>query len=80
MIKLDVLSMLEKHNKSKYWLWNQNSVFEGSVTRAQYTEIRMLLEKERAKNSHITLYCIESECIVEREVLGDAKGNVSNII
>ena len=23
MIKLDVLSMLEKHNKSKYWLWKQ---------------------------------------------------------
>ena len=64
----------------RYLNWNQNSVFEGSVTRAQYTEIRMLLEKERAKNSHITLYCIESECIVEREELGDAKGNVSNII
>ena len=23
MIKLDVLSMLEKHNKSNYWLWKQ---------------------------------------------------------
>ena len=23
MIKLDVLSMLKKHGKSKYWLWNQ---------------------------------------------------------
>ncbi|MEG0334705.1 MAG: CRISPR-associated endonuclease Cas2, partial [Akkermansia sp.] len=37
----------------KYLNWNQNSVFEGTITVAQYARIKTILEKTRAENSHI---------------------------
>lgn len=64
----------------KYLFWNQNSVFEGVLTQAQYANVKVLLEKERAPNSHITIYSIESEKLLNREELGTGKGNTSNII
>ena len=64
----------------KYLNWNQNSVFEGNVTRAQYVKIRDILEVQRAPKSHIVLYSMENEKLLTREELGDAQGNVSNII
>ena len=38
----------------KYLHWNQNSVFEGTVTKAQYIEIKHILDQKRADKSHIT--------------------------
>jgi len=70
---------LHKHLK-KYLHWNQNSVFEGSVTKAQYVEIKYILEEKRAEDSHITLYCMENEKLLKREELGIARGNTSNIL
>ena len=63
-----------------YLQWNQNSVFEGTVTKAQYTKIKDILERKRAKNSHIVLYAMENEKLLTREELGDGQGNISNII
>ena len=70
---------LHKYLK-KYLHWNQNSVFEGNVTRAQYVKIRDILEEKRAPKSHIVLYSMENEKLLTREELGNAQGNVSNII
>ena len=64
----------------KHLFWNQNSVFEGNVTHAQFMKIKKLLNDVRAENSHITLYSVESEKLLSREQLGETKGNVSNII
>ncbi len=64
----------------KYLNWNQNSVFEGRVTEAQYAEIRQLLEDKRAPESFITIYSLESETILRREELGSNRGNTSNIL
>lgn len=64
----------------KHLFWNQNSVFEGTVTRAQYKQIQILLNRERAQDSHITLYSMENEKLITREELGDPKGNTSNIL
>ena len=64
----------------KHLFWNQNSVFEGSVTRAQFALIKKLLNDIRAQNSHITFYSIESEKLLHREELGEARGNTSNIL
>lgn len=63
-----------------YLNWNQNSVFEGSVTAAQYAKIFALLESNRVPGSHITLYRVDSENIVKREEIGNSKGNISNIL
>ena len=77
----------EKHNCVKlhkllkrYLNWNQNSVFEGIVTEAQYFIIRQLLEEKRSPESFITIYSLESDKILKREELGGCKGNVSNIL
>ncbi len=64
----------------KYLFWNQNSVFEGNVTQAQFIKIKKLLNDLRSENSHITLYSVESERLLHREELGHAKGCVSNIL
>ncbi len=70
---------LHKHLK-KFLNWNQNSVFEGSVTAAQYMEVKHILNEYRAEKSYITLYSMENEKLLNREVLGEGTGNVSNII
>lgn len=64
----------------KHLFWNQNSVFEGTVTAAQYAKIKHLLNEVRAKDSHITFYIMESEKLLRREELGEEKGNTSNIL
>ena len=64
----------------KYLNWNQNSVFEGTVTRAQYVEIKEILNAKRALDSHISLYSLENEKLLIKEELGAPKGNTSNIL
>ena len=64
----------------KYLFWNQNSVFEGTVTIAQFAKIKQLLNQVRAENSHITFYSLENDKLLRREELGDPKGNTSNIL
>lgn len=69
------------HKQLKRYLnWNQNSVFEGSVSEAQYCEIKKILEEKRSELSHITFYSLESEKLLKREELGEGRGNVSNIL
>lgn len=64
----------------KYLNWNQNSVFEGSVTQAQYVKIKDILETTRVDQSHITIYSLDNEKLLKKEELGSGKGNTSNII
>ena len=64
----------------KYLHWNQNSVFEGIVTKAQYIEIKHILDERRAETSHITFYSMENEKLLKREELGEGQGNTSNIL
>lgn len=64
----------------KYLNWNQNSVFEGTVTVSQYARIKSLLEKERTENSHVVLFSLENDKFLTREELGTPKGNISNIL
>ncbi len=64
----------------KHLFWNQNSVFEGSVTQAQFAKIKKLLNDIRAEDSHITFYSVESEKLLHREELGEPRGNTSNIL
>lgn len=64
----------------KYLFWNQRSVFEGTVTEAQYLEIKHLLEKQRAKNSHIVLYALENDKFLLKEEMGSGAGNTTNVL
>lgn len=64
----------------KYLFWNQNSVFEGSVTQAQYVKIKHILEKTMVEDSHIIIYSMENDKLLTKEELGQPKGCIGNII
>lgn len=64
----------------KYLFWNQNSVFEGSVSDAQFREIKLMLEQKCVPESHISIYTVEHEKFVHKDVIGISKGNTSNIL
>ncbi|HCE42878.1 MAG TPA: CRISPR-associated endonuclease Cas2 [Lentisphaeria bacterium] len=64
----------------KYLFWNQNSVFEGTVSNAQYEEIKCILKDKCVPESHIVLYSMENEKLLNREEIGEGKGNTGNIL
>ena len=64
----------------RYLHWNQRSVFEGSVTEAQLRKVRKTLEEIRADESHIVLYVMENEKLLQRQEMGQGGGIVSNIL
>lgn len=64
----------------KYLFWNQNSVFEGTVSRAQYEEIKYILREKCVPKSHIVLYSMENEKLITKEEIGEGKGNTDNIL
>ncbi len=77
----------ERHNCAKlhkllkrFLNWNQRSVFEGSVTEAQYERIKKMVDDVRANDSHVVFYSMENEKLLRREELGEGAGNVSNIL
>ena len=70
---------LHKHLK-RYLCWNQNSVFEGTVTKAQHMEIKRILEEQRAEQSHIIIYSMENDKLLTKEELGVGEGGSDNII
>jgi len=63
-----------------YLNWNQRSVFEGTVTEAQYQRIKQTIDEIRAEDSHVVFYSMENEKLLHREELGEGTGNVSNIL
>jgi len=69
------------HKSLKPYLnWNQNSVFEGALTEAQYLKVKHILDGQRAADSHITMYSMENDKLLRREELGKPRGNTSNIL
>jgi len=55
-------------------------VFEGEITEAQLFDIKKLLQEGRAKDSSIIVYEFKEPKNVKRTIIGDAKGNRSNVI
>ena len=70
---------LHKYLKT-YLHWNQRSVFEGTVTEAQYYKIKDRIDEIRAPNSHVVFYSMENDKLLRREELGSGEGNTSNIL
>jgi len=67
-------------NLKRYLFWNQNSVFEGSLTKAQYEEVKQILKDNIVDSSHVVIYSMENEKLLKREELGLEKGNTSNFL
>lgn len=72
-------AQLHKYLK-RYLNWNQNSVFEGTVTAAQLMQIKKVLEKKRAKDSHVIIYSMENDKLLTKEELGDPQGGSDNVL
>jgi len=72
-------SLLHKTLK-RFLNWNQNSVFEGEVTEGQLFDIKKLLQERRAEGSSIIVYELKEPKNVKRTIIGDVKGNRSNVI
>ncbi len=70
---------LHKYLK-RYLHWNQNSVFEGTVTQAQFMEIKKVLDERRAKDSHVIVYSMENDKLITKEELGVPKGGADNVL
>jgi CRISPR-associated protein Cas2 len=69
------------HKTLKRFLnWNQNSVFEGELTEAQLFDIKKLLHEKRAADSSIIVYELKDAKNLKKTILGEPKGNTSNII
>jgi CRISPR-associated protein Cas2 len=69
------------HKTLKRFLnWNQNSVFEGELTEAQLFDIKKLLQEKRAGGSSIILYELKDGKNLKKTILGEQKGNTTNIL
>ena len=64
----------------RYLFWNQNSVFEGSLTKSQYEEVKQTLKDNIVDSSHVVIYSMENEKLLKKEEIGIGKGNTSNFL
>ena len=53
---------------------------EGELTEAQLFDIKKLLQEKRAADSSIIVYELKDAKNLKKTVLGEPKGNTSNII
>lgn len=65
----------------KYLHWVQNSVFEGEISKANFTKLKKELDMlMNPEEDSIILYKFRSKRYSEREIMGVEKGNVDFII
>ena len=65
----------------KYLNWVQNSVFEGELTRAQFVHLQSEIHSTMDKDvDSIIFYELRTERYAERKVIGQERGNRSNIL
>ncbi|MCS7163758.1 MAG: CRISPR-associated endonuclease Cas2 [Thermodesulfovibrio sp.] len=65
----------------KYFMWVQNSVFEGEITEGKLLKCRLELEKVIDKNTDsIYFYSLENRLNYRKTVLGIEKEMTGNIL
>ena len=65
----------------RYLNWVQNSVFEGDLTRSQFMELRnRILKIIEKKNDSVIFYEIRNRDVVDKEILGIEKNEITFII
>lgn len=65
----------------KYLHWVQNSVFEGEISKANFTKLKKELDMlMNPEEDSIILYKFRSKRYSKREIMGVEKGNVDFII
>lgn len=65
----------------RYMFWMQNSTFEGNLTKAQLRELKNQLTLViHPQEDHVIFYVIRNEDVLKKEVMGEQKHEVSNIL
>jgi CRISPR-associated protein Cas2 len=64
----------------QYLNWVQNSVFEGELTPAQYTQVKEELKTLIDETDNVLIYETRSRKYLERESLGTPKASIDPII
>lgn len=68
MVKLNVLEILEKKGKTKYWLYNQLNILHSELetTAISYTNFQNMLEKNKSiKYKDIDELCKVLDCKIQ---------------
>ena len=78
-INVDRVSKVNKFLKG-YLHWQQNSVFEGKVTKAQYNEIIMDLNELIDDNEDSIIVYKFSQKYLDKKILGSEKNPISFIL
>ena len=63
-----------------YMSWVQNSVFEGELTKSELRKIKNNLSEMIDIGDSVIIYELGNKKYVNKEVLGDKKGNTGQII
>jgi len=65
----------------KYLIWIQNSVLEGEITKAKYEKLKIEINDVIHKDEDsVVFYILRDTKYSSREILGQEKGERSNII
>ncbi len=65
----------------RYLNWVQNSVFEGELTKGQFEELRIALEKRMDfEEDSVIIYKLGSLKYTEREIIGVEKNLTDNLL
>ncbi len=65
----------------KYLIWIQNSVLEGEITKAKYEKLKMeISDVIHEDEDSVVFYILRDTKYSSREILGQEKGERSNII
>lgn len=60
------------HKKcSQYLTWKQNSLFEGELTKAQYSELSSWINEYVGDSESVIIYTLRTEDAVNKNVFGD---------
>lgn len=64
----------------RYLLWIQNSVFEGEISESLYNKMENGLKKIIEGKDSIVIYKFKTQSYVERNILGEEKSSLNNVI
>jgi CRISPR-associated protein Cas2 len=65
----------------KYLTWVQNSVFEGEITKAKFTKLKLELKKIiKEEEDSLIFYLFRRKAYTSRETMGKEKGGEQVII
>ncbi len=64
----------------RYLTWIQNSVFEGEITKGRLAALKSQAEEIMQDNDSLILFKSRNNSWLEKEILGEERGETSNFL